>query len=689
MSRGVDPLDLLDRIVAALPDGEDRPQQRDMVAAVEVAVRTGEHLAVQGPTGVGKSIAYLLPVIAAAERGERTVVVTSSRALQDQLGRVDLPFLSGLLDGGFTFEVLKGRNNYVCQAAVAETVVRLGGARDELDLGDAGPSLRTGPLAAELEELIGWAATSPTGERAELDVEPSDEAWAAVSVGAGECPGASRCDHANDCFSEQARERAGAADVVVVNAHLYAAHLQAGRMLLGDHDILVIDEAHEFEDAMVGALGVSVGPGRLRALARTFLRNVAESPGGAGGLEAAADELDAALRDAHADANAEHRSGRLRGDLPEELANALADARIAVDTATNALLDVAKAARESSRATARHQLERAARTAESLSDDLDAVIGRLSPGQVRWISETGTGRLQLQLTRIDIADALRATAWEVDPPDDDTAGLGVSERSSDGDGDGDGDGGSFDAPGADTPTVVMCSATLDPGTAGRLGLDARFVAIDTPFDFRTNGLLYVPRLPRPSADAWPDAVVDELTHVVELAGGRTLALFTSHRMLRRTVAEVRDRLPDHRILAQGDAPTRALQAEFLDDEHASLFATASFWTGISSPGTTCSAVVIDKIPFPVPTDPIVEARCEAVGDARAFAEVSVPAAGMQLAQGVGRLIRTATDRGVVAVLDPRLAEAGYRKRILDLLPPMRRTRDRSDLDAFIESLGLD
>jgi ATP-dependent DNA helicase DinG len=168
----------------------------------------------------------------------------------------------------------------------------------------------------------------------------------------------------------------------------------------------------------------------------------------------------------------------------------------------------------------------------------------------------------------------------------------------------------------------------------------------------------VPRLPRPNADAWPDAVVDELTHVVELAGGRTLALFTSHRMLRRTVAEVRDRLPDHRILAQGDAPTRALQAEFLDDEHASLFATASFWTGISSPGTTCSAVVIDKIPFPVPTDPIVEARCEAVGDARAFGEVSVPAAGMQLAQGVGRLIRTATDRGVVAVLDPRLAEAG-------------------------------
>ena len=683
VSRCVDPLDLLGRIVAALPDGEDRPQQRDMVAAVDAALRSGEHLAVQGPTGVGKSIAYLLPVIAAAERGARTVVVTSSRALQDQLGRVDLPFLSELLGGGFTFEVLKGRNNYVCQAAVAETVVRLGNAPDELDLGDATASLRAGPLADELEELVGWATTSATGERAELEVEPSDEAWAAISVGAGECPGASRCDHAADCFSEQARERAGVADVVVVNAHLYAAHLQAGRMLLGDHDVLVIDEAHEFEDAMVGALGVSVGPGRLRALARTFLRNVAESPGGAGGLEAAADELDASLRDAHSDAHAEHRSGRLRGDLPEELAHALADARIAVDAATNALLDVAKAARESSRATARHQLERAVRSAESLSDDLDSITGTLAAGQVRWISESATGRLQLQLTRIDIADALRATAWEIDPVADGAmtgdATAAVGEASSD----------TRDAPGADAPTVILCSATLDPGTARRLGLDARFVAIDTPFDFRSNGLLYVPRLPRPSADAWPDAVVEELAHVLELAGGRTLALFTSHRMLRRTVAEVRDRLPDHRILAQGDAPTRALQREFLDDEHASLFATASFWTGISSPGATCSAVVIDKIPFPVPTDPIVEARCEAVGDARAFAEVSVPAAGMQLAQGVGRLIRTATDRGVVAVLDPRLAESGYRKRILDLLPPMRRTRDRSDLDAFIGSLELD
>jgi ATP-dependent DNA helicase DinG len=176
-------------------------------------------------------------------------------------------------------------------------------------------------------------------------------------------------------------------------------------------------------------------------------------------------------------------------------------------------------------------------------------------------------------------------------------------------------------------------------------------------------------------------------HLLTTCGGRTLALFTSRRMLRATSEEVRRRLPGWPILVQGDAPNPVLQRRFLDDEHTSLFATASFWTGISSPGPTCSAVVIDKLPFPVPTDPVVEARCDAVGDA-AFAEVSVPAAGMQLAQGVGRLIRTASDRGVVAVLDPRLAEARYRKRILDLLPRMRRTRERADVDAFVAGLGL-
>lgn len=658
-----DPLELLDAVVAAIPGGEERPQQREMVAEVARAFAGDHHLAVQGPTGVGKSVGYLLPAIARAADGHRTVVVTSSKALQDQLSRTDLPFLAaaldGILDGPASYAVLKGRSNYLCQAAVDEVRVQLHGSADQqaLDLGD-GPAMgldgpiTQGPLRAELDDLLDWAETTLSGELADREEPPSERAWAALSVGPGECVGASKCARAEDCFSEQARARANDSDIVVVNAHLYAAHLQSGRALLPEHDQLVIDEAHEFEDAMVGALGVSLTGWRLRNLARVHDRCVAEAPEVGISLGAAADELDDALTDAHAAAVADHGSGRLQGPLTPELAAALSGAGLAVDRTLTSLRDAAKAARDSRSLTARHRIERAVRTVEGVAEAVSALQGTLQPGQVRWIAEGGSGRFSLQLTRIDIGDTLRTLAWE------------------------------------EGPTVVMCSATLDPGTAGRLGLDARFVAVDSPFDFRTMGLLYVPRLPRPASDAWPDAVAAEVAHVVETCGGRTLALFTSHRMLRRTVEEVRRRLPDHTILAQGDAPNPVLQRRFLDEEHASLFATASFWTGISSPGTTCSAVVVDKIPFPVPTDPIVEARCDLVGDERAFAEVSVPAAGMQLAQGVGRLIRTRTDRGVVAVLDPRLAEARYRKRILDLLPRMRRTRDRADLDAFVAALDL-
>ncbi len=656
-----DPLRLLDEVVRAIPGGEDRPQQRQMVEAVEAAFREGRHLAVQGPTGVGKSVAYLLPAIAAALDGRRTVVVTSSKALQDQLARTDLPFLEGALDVGFSTAVLKGRSNYVCLAAVAAPVVRLGGGSAQPRragrgaaprAGAAPPGDLDGPLRVEIERLVEWAATTTTGEAGDLDPPPDDRAWSAVSVGPGECVGAAKCARSDDCFSEQARAEAAEADIVVVNAHLYAAHLQSGRQLLAEHDLLVIDEAHEFEDALVDALGVRLTGWRLRNLARVHDGVVAGAPEVAAALGGAADELDEALELAHGEAVADHRSGRLRGPLGPELAAALSDAGLAVDRALTSVRSAAKAAGDGGSVAARHRCERAVRTVEGVADAIGVLGGAVEPGQVRWIAGTPGGRFSLQLTRIDVADTLRELAWE------------------------------------DGPTVVLCSATLDPGTAGRLGLDASFLAVDSPFDFRTNGLLYVPRLPRPAAEAWPDAVAEEIAHVVQACGGRTLALFTSHRMLRRTTDAVRELLPHATILSQGDAPNPVLQRRFLDEEHTSLFATASFWTGISSPGPTCSAVVVDKIPFPVPTDPIVEARCDLVGDARAFEEVSVPAAGMQLAQGVGRLIRTATDRGVVAVLDPRLAEARYRRRILDLLPRMRRTRDRSDLDAFVGSLQL-
>lgn len=638
---------MLDRVVAAIPGGEDRPEQRAMASAVHEAFQTKTHLAVQGPTGVGKSIAYLIPAVAAAAKGRRTVIVTSSKALQDQLASVELPFLQSVLGHSFSFAVLKGRSNYLCEAAASEARVHISGMGQQgLDLGsvtDTGDlDLSDDELRGELGEILEWAETTLTGDMAELPSTPHWRAWSSVSVGPGECIGAAKCAHASKCWSELARASADEADILVVNAHLYGAHIQTGASLLPEHTQLVIDEAHEFEDSIVGSLSVELTPARVENLLRVHRRCVAEDDKTVKALRAAAEGLEDSLRKCG--------SARLRDGLPKELEATVATVSAAADRALNSLKQALRSAGASS---VKHRIETAIRTADSLVVDTTALLGKLGNGSVLWVEQTRGDKYALRLTRIDVAATLRARAWD------------ESEI-----------------------TVVCCSATLDDGTARRLGLDAGYLAVPSPFNFRDNSVLYVPKIHKPNHPDWPDDVASEIEHLIRTANGRTLALFTSTRMLRATVEECRKRLDGFTILAQGDAPNPVLQERFLADENTSLFATASFWTGMSSPGATCSVVVIDKIPFPVPSDPIVEARCEMVGDA-AFMLVSVPAAGMQLAQGVGRLIRTASDRGVVAVCDSRLAEARYRNQILDLLPPMRRVRNRDFVDRFIEGLDLD
>jgi len=660
-ARNVDAVDLLDDVIAAIPGGEQRPSQRQMTEAVQRAFRTGRHLAVQGPTGVGKSLAYLLPAIAAAREGRRTVVVTSSKALQDQLAGVDLPFLAEALDEPFSFAVLKGRSNYLCEAAAEEVRVHLDGrGQQRLDLGDGAPGglpLDDPRLRRELTRILDWSGTTATGDLSELPETPPGPVRGAVSVGPGECVGASRCAHAESCWAELARARAEEADIVVVNAHLYGAHLATGRTLLPPHDLLVIDEAHEFEDCIVGALGIELTEGRLVHLARVHDGCVADEQLVGDSLRAAGTGLDAALEgllaagDRSARAEPARRAPvRVTEGLPTDVRGALAAAVSAAERALDSLRRAAKAAGDGP---GRHRVDRALRVAESVLTDAQTLLAPHGRGTVCWVEPTRSGRSALRLTRIDVADTLRSLAWD-----------------------------------EEELTVVCCSATLDPGTPARLGLDAEHLAVDSPFDFARNAMLHVPRMVAPSHRDWPEQVAAVVERTIRACDGRTLALFTSNRMLRATVERCRELLPEHTLLAQGDAPNPVLQRRFLEEEHTCLFATASFWTGISSPGTTCSAVVLDKIPFPVPTDPIIEARGELVGSERAFAEVSVPAAGVQLAQGVGRLIRTTSDRGIVVVCDPRLAEARYRERILALLPPMRRERNPLAADRFIASLGL-
>ncbi|MGH9063606.1 MAG: ATP-dependent DNA helicase [Acidimicrobiales bacterium] len=685
----------LGRATAALPGGgEDRPGQRRMAEAVAEALASDRHLVVQAGTGTGKSLAYLVPAILSSQK---VVVATATKALQDQLAGRDLPFLRAALGRPFAFAVLKGRSNYLCRQKAAELVTggearRLGAevgaevatelrlepgrARDARGAGISGRRGRAGgggaggggagstPLGEQVQRLLSFGRRSRTGDRAELDFEPSARAWGLVSVGQSECPGRARCPSGPDCFAEAARDRAAAADVVVVNLHLYSAHLASDRPVLPDHDVVVFDEAHQLEDVATASLGLEVSGGRLRSLARlsraALGRDQAQP---AADLEAAGDRLDEVLTP-------------LAGQrLPTAIGPPVAGA---LELATERLSRLVSALRRASPAQGALALDlgtpsgsmadppraRALLAATDLAADL-AKLADLGQDDVAWVEGQwggtagggvgGTAGLRLPTLRvapIEVGPVLAKRLWG-------------------------------------TVTAVLTSATIPPGMANRLGIPPdRHDELDvgSPFPYASHGLLYcaahLPDRRRPGADA---AAHEELGRLIRAAGGRTLALFTSWRAMQEGAAAVRDQVP-FRLLTQDELPKPALLAAFSATESVCLFATMGFWQGVDVPGPTLSLVVIDRLPFPRPDDPLLSARRERVGPA-AFRVIDLPRAAMLLAQGAGRLIRSASDRGVVAVLDPRLARASYRWDLVRALPPMARTRHRADVERFLAEVA--
>jgi ATP-dependent DNA helicase DinG len=618
----------LARVTAALPGGgESRPGQVEMAEAVARAIDAERPLVVQAGTGTGKSLAYLVPALLS---GKRVVVATATKALQDQLAGKDLPFLAAHLGRPFSFAVLKGRSNYVCLQRVAE----VGEGADQLAL----DGLAARAPAAEMAWLRAWAADSPTGDRAELDAEPSPGAWAAVSVSSRECPGAQRCPKGEECFAERARRAADEAEVVVVNTHLYGLHLDCGGMILPDHDVVVIDEAHQLEDTISATFGLELGAGRFANLARA-VRAIVDDRRLTDEVESAGHLLAAALTD--------HVGRRLRDTLDDDIADALALGRERVERVLAALraIDNAKAVGD----TAARKL-RAVKLATTLAEEIDAVRA-VPPTSVAWV-EGPVQSPALRVAPIDVAEPLREVLWS-------------------------------------RTTAVLTSATIPPLLAGRLGLDdGTFDQLDvgSPFDYPANTLLYcAAHLPDPRSTAFEDALHDELGALITAAGGRTLALFTSFRAMDAAVEALRARLPGP-VLSQRDMPKPALVARFSAEEATSLFATMGFWQGVDVPGRSLSLVTIDRLPFPRPDEPLLQARRERAR-ADAFRVVDLPRAVTLLAQGAGRLVRSATDRGVVAVLDPRLAtNARYRWDVVAALPPMRRTRDRAEAEAFLRGL---
>jgi ATP-dependent DNA helicase DinG len=623
---------VLAHVTAGLPGHEDRPGQVRMAELVGEAIADGRHLIVQAGTGTGKTLAYLVGTLTA---GKRTVVATATKALQDQLATKDLPFLAAQLSQlGHEFEwaVLKGRSNYLCLQRLREAQQASG--QEALDLG-LSDDARGHVLRAELKRIAAWAGDSPTGDQAELDWNPTDQAWRAVSVGSDECPGASRCPMGEPCFAERARREAQVADVIVVNTHLYGLHVGSDGAILPEHDVVVFDEAHVLEDVMSDTVGVQLAPGRFAAVAGAVRRIVSDQA-----IDAELSELVPALRDALG----EHSGKRLRTPYPAAIEAVLEDAEARLVRAGSALGNIATSDEDAK--------QRQLRAQQLTSRALEAVQAarNVTEQQVPFVS----GRPEfpvLEIAPLDVGPTLAAGVW--------------AER-----------------------TAVLTSATIPAKLAHRVGLpDDRTTISDvgSPFDYSEQAVLYCAmHLPQPKAPGFRAAVNDELVALIEAAGGRTLALFTSWAAMDAAVEGVRGRLP-FEILTQRDLPKPALVAKFAASAETCLFATTGLFQGVDVPGDTLSCVVIDKLPFPRPDDPLLSARRDLLGPA-AFGEIDIPRAATLLAQACGRLIRSRSDRGVVAVLDPRLGTARYRWDIVSALPPMKRTRHRAEAEQFLRTL---
>ncbi len=650
-----------------MDSGEDRPGQHEMTAAVSDAITEGRHLVVQAGTGTGKSLAYLIPALTSRRR---TVIATATMALQDQLSDRELPFLAAHMDREISWAVLKGRSNYLCRQRLDELTT----ATTQLSI-DGLDSGRKRLTDRELRTMVEWSETTESGDRAELAAEPAPQVWAAVSVGPRECPGAAKCPRGDDCFAEVARRRAADADIIIVNTHLYGLHLAANRAVLPEHQVVVFDEAHEVEDIISATTGLEVGAGAITNVSRVVSGLIND--------EKLTDHLDddsARL----VDELRQYVGTRLRRGLPPEVSDVLTRTRTHLMEASAAARNIDDG-RSSDVATRKARM---ANVVDALVRDIDTLVS--PPGEsVMWVGGTEE-HPRVELAPLDVGLTLDGLLWNPEP-----SGLEIGESASGPSASSGGSGaGSSDDSGFGVPTtVVFTSATIPGGLPARLRIPLDTVDeidVGTPFDFERQAMLYcASEMPDPRSADYGAAVVAELERLIGAAGGRTLALFTSHRAMNEAADALGDRLFDTigvTVYRQGDLPKPALIDAFRGDETSCLFATMGFWAGIDVPGPALSLVTIDKIPFPRPDEPLMQARRERAG-AAGFTSIDLPRAATLLAQGAGRLVRSSTDRGVVAVLDPRLAtKASYRWQLISALPPMRRSKDFAEVAAFLAEI---
>lgn len=608
-----------------------------MAREVETALRARTYLVAEAGTGTGKTLAYLAPAVLS---GRRVIVSTATKNLQEQLWGKDIPLLRDACGLPFTAAYLKGRSNYYCLARGEEFArAPTFAARDEAHL---------------WPRIEAWARETTTGDRSEIDLPDHYQAWKDLSATSDSCTGR-ECPRWEDCFVTRARALAAEADVLLVNHHLFFADLamrtsRAGVEILPEPDVVIFDEAHAIEDVATEYFGLQVSSYRVEELARDAQRAVADRPDLASMMKQATAELrKSGERFFHAIAEGLRAAPRARGEraarrvdgdesvrstLSEEALAPLAGEQARVDSALDGLRELLMDAPSPA-------LAQVARRAGELRVELAAVTAMKEPSRVYFGEVRGRG-VFLRAAPIDVAEELQARLYRR------------------------------------TDTVVFTSATL--AAQGRfdyfrrqVGLAAEFDVTEArhegPFDYARQAAIVTPEgLPEPNAPGFVEAAAAAVRELAAVTGGRAFVLCTSTRNMQALHRASRD-LP-YRILLQGERPKARLLALFRE-EPSVLFATASFWEGVDVPGEALSLVVIDRLPFAPPGDPVVAARLRALeAEGRdGFSELQVPAAALALRQGFGRLVRTREDRGLVAILDRRLVTKGYGRAFLATLPP--------------------
>ena len=642
--------------------GQDRPGQVEMAEAVASALREGEHLLVQAGTGTGKSLGYLAPAFL---YDKRVVVATATLNLQHQLVERDIPALldaaESVLGQRPRAAVLKGRSNYACLHRIRDGV-----PDDQGTLVD----VPTGSLGGEVLTLRSWAEEQrESGGRGDRDSAPAhtEKAWQQVSVPARECLGANRCPYAGECFAETARDEATVAQIVVTNHALLAIDAIDGVPMIPEYEVVVVDEAHELVSRVTQASTDELSPGIVERAARRA-RNLLH--------EGQADELEDAS-DALRDAILATPAGRVDA-MSEQLADALAMVRDSARACFSALPKDDGAEPDPIRQQAKAMTDEVRQIAERMAANVEQ--------DVLWVNERDPARggNDLRIAPLDVSLTLRdrlfgektvvLTSATLKLGGDFRAlassiGLRADERIEDeppADGESAADETGDDADSDD-------DAESDDDQVRWRGID-----VGSPFDYRRQAILYVAKqLPPPGRDGLGDPQLTEIAELVSAAGGRTLGLFSSRRAAETATEALRERVPDIDVWCQGEAQLPELARRFVEDPRTCLFGTLSLWQGVDLPGETCQLVIIDRLPFPRPDDPLMSARQRAVErrGGNGFMTVAATHAALLLAQGSGRLIRRQSDRGVVAVLDPRLVTARYGSFLAASLPPMWRTTD--------------